>query len=127
MASWAGTAQVDSPPVPRSRPRTRPRTQAASKRSARSRPFGGVVWIVVLAVLLAGVVAVNVAVLQLNVRLDELGRERVQLRADTNRLSSQLSSASANARIESDARTKLGLVRADPELTFHVQLVPPQR
>ena len=49
------------------------------------RPFGGVVWIVVLAVLLAGIVAVNVAVLQLNVRLDELGRERVQLRADTNR------------------------------------------
>ena len=127
MASWAGTAQVDSPPVPRSRPRTRPRTQAASKRSARSRPFGGVVWIVVLAVLLAGVVAVNVAVLQLNVRLDELGRERVQLQGETNRLSSQLSSASANARIESQARAKLGLVRADPELTFHIQLAPPTK
>ena len=49
----------------------------------RRAPFGGVVWIVVLAVFLAGVVAVNVAVLQLNVRLDGLGRERVQLRADT--------------------------------------------
>jgi cell division protein FtsL len=127
MASWAGAAQVDSPPVPRSRPRTRPRTQAAPKRSARSRPFGGVVWIVVLAVLLAGVVAVNVAVLQLNVRLDELGRERVQLQGETNRLSSQLSSASANARIESRARAKLGLVRADPELTFHIQLAPPTK
>ena len=57
-----------------------------------------------LAVLLAGVVAVNVAVLQLNVRLDELGRERVQLQGETKRLSSQLSSASANARIESQAR-----------------------
>ncbi len=125
MASWAGTARVDSPPVPR--PRTRPRTQAAPRRSARSRPFGGVVWIVVLAVLLAGVVAVNVAVLQLNVRLDELGRERVQLQGETKRLSSQLSSASANARIESQARTKLGLVRADPELTFHVQLAPPTK
>jgi cell division protein FtsL len=68
-----------------------------------------------------------VAVLQLNVRLDELGRERVQLRADTNRLSSQLSSASANARIESEARAKLGLERADPELTFHVQLAPPKQ
>ena len=97
------------------------------KRRARSRPFGGVVWIVVLAVLLAGVVAVNVAVLQLNVRLDELGRERIQLQGETNRLSSQLSSASANARIESQARTKLGLVRADPELTFHVQLAPPTK
>jgi cell division protein FtsL len=123
MASWAGTARVETPQV--AQPRRRPAARSAA--IAKARPFGGVVWIVVLAVLLAGIVAVNVAVLQLNLRLDELGRERVQLRADTNRLSSQLSSASANARIESQARVKLGLVRADPELTFHVQLVPPQR
>jgi cell division protein FtsL len=48
------------------------------------------------------------------------------LRADTKRLSSQLSSASANARVESQARAKLGLVRADPALTSHVQLPPPR-
>ena len=125
MASWAGTARVESPPVARPRRRVRPRT--APKRWARARPFGGIVWIVVLAVLLAGVVAVNVAVLQLNVRLDELGRERIQLQGETKRLSSQLSSASANARIESQARAKLGLVRADPELTFHLQLAPPTK
>jgi len=112
----AGTARVEAGRV------ERPRRRAA----ARTRPFGGVVWIVVVAALLAGVVAINVAVLQLNVRLDQLGRERVQLRADTNRLSSQLSSASANARIEADARTKLGLVQADPALTSHVQLPPPR-
>jgi cell division protein FtsL len=123
MASWAGAERVETPRVARPRKRQAARTAVRAK----VRPFGGVVWIVVLAVLLAGIVAVNVAVLQLNVRLDELGRERVQLRADTNRLSSQLSSASANAQIESEARTKLGLVRADPELTFHVQLAPPQR
>jgi cell division protein FtsL len=123
MASWAGAERVESPRI--ARPRKRPAARTAVR--AKVRPFGGVVWIVVLAVLLAGIVAVNVAVLQLNVRLDELGRERVQLRADTKRLSSQLSSASANARIESEARAKLGLVRADPELTFHVQLAPPQR
>ena len=123
MASWAGAERVEAPRI--ARPRKRPVTRTAVR--AKVRPFGGVVWIVVLALLLAGIVAVNVAVLQLNVRLDELGRERVQLRADTNRLSSQLSSASANARIESEARLKLGLVRADPELTFHVQLAPSQR
>lgn len=123
MASWAGTARVESPPV--ARPRTRPATRTAARRRTRTRPFGGVIWIVVLAVLLAGVVAVNVAVLQLNVRLDELGRERVELQGETKRLSSQLSSASANARIESEARARLGLVRADPELTYHVQLAPP--
>jgi len=122
MASWAGTARVESPPVARAR--RRPASRAAAQ---RPRPFGGVVWIVVLAALLAGVVAVNVAVLQLNVRLDELGRERVQLRAETKRLSSQLSSASANARIESQAKAKLGLVPADPALTAHVQLAPQGR
>jgi cell division protein FtsL len=123
MASGAGTAHAETPQV--ARPRRLPGTRSAVR--AKVRPFGGVVWIVVLAVLLAGIVAVNVAVLQLNVRLDELGRERIQLRADTNRLSSQLSSASANARIEAEARTKLGLVPADPELTFHVQLAPARR
>ena len=123
MASWAGTARVETPAV--ARPRRRPSPRAAARRKAR--PFGGVLWIVVAAVLLAGVVAVNVAVLQLNVRLDELGRERIQLQAETKRLRSQLSSASANARIESQARTKLGLVRADPELTFHVDLAPPAK
>ena len=123
MASWAGTARVETPTVTRQRPRTKPKT--APKRGARTRPFGGVVWIVLLAVLLAGVVAVNVAVLQLNVRLDELGRERIELQGETKRLSSQLSSASATARIESRAKSKLGLVQADPELTYHVQLPPP--
>ena len=121
MASWAGTARVETPPVRarrgggRSRAPRRGRARSAASSGSSSSP-----------VLLAGVVAVNVAVLQLNVRLDELGRERVQLRADTNRLSSQLSSASANARIESQARTRLGLVRADPALTEHVQLAPPK-
>jgi cell division protein FtsL len=120
MAS-AGTARVEAPSVPRRRRRP------AARPAPAVRAFGGVVWIVVLAVFLAGVVAVNVAVLQLNVRLDELGRERVQLRAETARLRSQLSSAAAAARIESLARTRLGLVRADPAATSYVQLAARQR
>ena len=111
----AGTARVEAPSVPR-------RRRAAARPAPVARAFGGIVWIVVLAVFLAGVVAVNVAVLQLNVRLDGLARERVQLRADNARLRSQLSSAAAAAGIESQARTRLGLVRADPEATFYVQL-----
>jgi cell division protein FtsL len=116
MAAAAGTARVEAPAVPtrRRRPAVRP--------APATRAFGGVVWIVVLAVFLAGVVAVNVAVLQLNVKLDELGRERVQLRADTARLRSELSSAAAAARIESLARTRLGYDRADPSTTVYVQL-----
>jgi cell division protein FtsL len=112
----AGTARVEAPAV------TRRRRRPAARPAPAARAFGGVVWIVVLAVFLAGVVAVNVAVLQLNVKLDGLGRERVQLRADTQRLRSQLSSAAAAARIESLARTRLGYVRADPSSTTYVQL-----
>ena len=120
MASWAGAARVETPVAP-----TRRRAPSRTAARRRARPFGGVLWIVVAGAVLAGVVAVNVAVLQLNVRLDELGRERIQLQAETKRLSSQLSSASANAQIEAKAKAKLGLVRADPALTFDVQLPPP--
>lgn len=92
------------------RPRPRPRTQA------RARPRllgGGVVWIVLFAALLAGVVAVNVAVLRLNLQFDQVGRERSELRADISRLRSELSSASATARIERLAQKELGLVLVD--------------
>ena len=68
MSTLAQPARVDAPVTKPERRRPR----AASKRRRIDR---GVLWIAGLAVLLAGVVAVNVAVLQLNVRLDELGRE----------------------------------------------------
>ncbi|MBA2332819.1 MAG: cell division protein FtsL [Actinobacteria bacterium] len=119
----AADAHAHAPALPRPRPRRKP----AARPLARPRPFGGVLWIVVLGALLAGVVAVNVAVLQLNVRLDDLGRERIQLRADNARLSSQLSSAAAAARIEAQARKRLGLVPADPSTTAYVQLAPTSR
>ncbi len=110
MASWAGARAT--PPVALPRPR-RPAAKPATRPSAKPRTFGGVLWIVVFGALLAGVVAVNVAVLQLNVELDGLGRERVQLRADNARLSSQISSAGADARIETQARNRLGLAPAE--------------
>ncbi len=121
--SSVATAQADAHALPR----PRPRRKAAARPVARPRAFGGVLWIVVLGALLGGVVAVNVAVLQLNVRLDGLGRERIQLRADNARLSSQLSSAAAAARIEAQARQRLGLVPADANTTAYVQLVPTSR
>jgi cell division protein FtsL len=98
------------------------RVHAAAK---RRRPVGGgVLWIVVLAALLAGVVAVNVLVLQLNVRLDGLSGQRTELRADNAKLRAQLSSAAANARIARDAERQLGLHAADPSTTTYVRLAP---
>jgi cell division protein FtsL len=100
------------------------RPSRASSRS-RGRTWalgGGVIWIVVLAVLLAGVVAVNVAVLRLNLSLDEVGRERTELKTDISRLRSEISSAAATTRIERLARGELGLVEVEPEDTTYIQL-----
>ena len=77
--------------------------RARSARSARRRTWllsGGVLWIALFAVLLAGVVAINVAVLRLNLQLDEAGRERTDLKTDIARLRSEISSAAATNRIE---------------------------
>ena len=78
-------------------------------------------WIVVMAVLLAGVVALNVAVLRLNLQFDELGRERAQLRAEQAELASKLAGRSASARTASLARRE-GYVPADPATTTYLQL-----
>jgi cell division protein FtsL len=76
---------------------------------------GSVVWIAMLAVLLVGVVALNVAVLRLNMQIEKLGQQRLELEAENALLESKVSSTLAPARIEQKARNGLGLVpAADP-------------
>ena len=75
-------------------------------------------------VLLAGVVAVNVAVLRLNMRLDRASRQRVELQADVARLQSDLSTAGASVQIRREARSQLGLTPADPAATTYLRLAP---
>ena len=76
---------------------------------------GGVVWIGLVAVLLAGVVALNVAVLRLNVQLDKTQRERNQLRADNAQLSTDIAARAASGRIIALASSRLGLKPATPD------------
>lgn len=106
----------------RSRARKRARPAARLRDRPRLLLGGGILWIVLFAVLLAGVVAVNVTVLRLNVQLDQAGRQQSQLKADIATLRSQLSSVSASARIETRARKDLGLVPADPDTITYVEL-----
>jgi cell division protein FtsL len=98
-----------------------PRARAASRKRSWALG-GGVVWILILAALLAGVVAVNVAVLRLNLQLDETGRERTELKTDIARLRSDISSAAATTRIERLAEGELGLRKVEPEDTTYIQL-----
>lgn len=72
-----------------------------------------------IAVLLAGVVAVNVFVLQLNMQLDQLGRERAELKVENARLQAQLSGSSASVQVTTTAKAQ-GLVPADPLATEYV-------
>jgi cell division protein FtsL len=95
---------------------------APRRRRRERRVRGGIVWIAFLTVLLTGVVAVNVAVLRVNMRLDELGRERANLRAQNAQLASQLSSSAAPGRIQALARAKLGAEPVGPGDTTYVEL-----
>jgi cell division protein FtsL len=91
-------------------------------RAARGTFTSGVFWIVAIATLLAGVVAINILALRLNVELDGLRRTRADLKAEIATTRAQLSSASSNARIETEAESKLGLVEADPNETTYLRL-----
>src|SRR5258705_12575728 len=114
MAAWAAAATAEQTvALPRSRPR-------AVRRERRV--TGGVFWIGIVATLLAGVVATNVAVLRLNMKLDSLGRQRADLQAQNAQLSSQLSSAASAPRIQKLAAKQLGWVQATPDQTTYFNL-----
>jgi hypothetical protein len=75
-----------------------------------------------MGLLLAGVVALNVAVLRLNLQSDQLAEERARLRAESAELSSKLAVRAASARTSSLARNRLGLEPADPATTTYLDL-----
>jgi len=114
---------VDAAAAPAPARPARSRPAAAPRVRARRRVVSsGVAWIVVFGVLLAGIVAVNVAVLQANIRLDRLGQERANLRSENAVLASQLSAAAAGPRIAGLAARRLGLVQASAEGTTYVEI-----
>lgn len=102
-----------------------PTTRARQPRrhaQAQVRTRGGILWIAVSGILLAGVVFISVAVLQLNLRLDSANSERTQLLAQNAALQSQLSGALQSPRIESQAVKELGLTYEDPSQYGYVNV-----
>jgi len=79
--------------VPRAVPERR-------KRKAQRSVRGGVVWIVAFALLLSGVVALNVAALRQNMQIENLANQRVQLIDQNQELRSQLSHAVSSPNID---------------------------
>jgi cell division protein FtsL len=103
-------------------PAARPRAQARrrSKQGAR----GGILWIAVGGILLAGVVFVNVAVLQLNLRLDSANADRAKLLGDTAALQAEYSRLVSSPRITAAATKQYGLTYQDPTDYGHINLAP---
>jgi cell division protein FtsL len=97
-----------------------PRTPRRAARRARAR--GGILWIAVSGILLAGVVFVNVAVLRLNLALDSATADRVKLRAENAALQSELSSKLRSGAIQAQASKQLGLQYQDPSEYGYVDL-----
>ena len=114
MATWAA-ARAEETVV--AQPRPKPRVVKRERRVT-----GGVLSIAIVAALLAGVVATNVAVLRLNMKLDHLGQERADLRAQNAQLSSQLSSAASAPRIQKLAAKRLGWQQATSDQTTYFKL-----
>jgi hypothetical protein len=128
--SWFAHAEVAEPVT---RPRRRPapiRRPAASVRSRRKptqrRVRGHIVWMTLFAILLFGVVAVNVAVLRARVAVSKLEDERARIAAHDQALASALSRANSAPRIEAAAR-RLDLIQAPAGSMSYVDLTPHSR
>ena len=109
--------------APQPQPKQRPRqAQPRPRPAARPRPriAGGVVWIVLVAVLLAGIVAVNVAALRLNLEAQQLDERKERLRGENAAAATELSGLTAATRIEQVARDDLGLV--EPAQVTYVRI-----
>jgi cell division protein FtsL len=123
---WFAQAEVAEPTRAPARRRAveRPRAPVRSRaRKAHRRVRTPIVWMTLFAALLAGVVAVNVAVLRAHVAVTQLDEQRAHLQAQNQALASQLSAASSAPRIVSAAR-RLGLVQAPAVGTTYLDLAP---
>jgi len=124
---WFAHVEVAEPvPAPRRRPARRSAQRPArSVRSRRGltqrRVRGHIVWMILFALLLAGVVALNVAVLRAHVAVSRLDDERARLEARNQALASELSAANSAPRIEAAAR-RLGLIQASAGNTSYLDL-----
>ncbi|HEY3543607.1 MAG TPA: hypothetical protein VGK79_13805 [Gaiellaceae bacterium] len=117
MAAVDWFAQDVAAPAPVRRPRPRAVPRARPQRRVR----GGILWIAAFAVVLAGVVALNVAVLRTNMQVSRLDKAQLELQAQNQALASQVSSAASAQRIEQAAH-KLGYVPAPATDTSYLDL-----
>jgi hypothetical protein len=128
---WFAQAEVAEPLPAKRRPARRPpqrpaRSVRSRRRLTQRRVRGHIVWMILFALLLSGVVAVNVAVLRAHVAVSRLDDQRARLEARNQALASRLSAADSAPRIEAAAR-RLGLVQASAGNTSYLDLTAGRR
>jgi cell division protein FtsL len=111
--------------------RSRPASKQAAPRAVprrRVRPrrmtAGGAVWVVVLAALLGGIVALNVAALRDSIEVNRLQAHAQQVQDENRLLRNQVTNLSSPTSIGVAAQ-RLGMVPADPNTTKYVRLHRP--
>ena len=127
-ADWFAQAAVAEPapaaPKRRSRAAQRPAAPVRSRRrNPRRRVRAPILWMSLFAALLAGVVAVNVAVLRAHVAVTQLDEQRAKLQAQNQMLASDLSAVTSAPRIEAAAR-RMGMVQAPGGDLSYLDLAP---
>lgn len=125
---WFAHAEVAEPaprtrrPAKRQEPRARPAVSVRSRRKPTHRRVRAhIVWMILFALLLFGVVAVNVAVLRAHVAISQLDQERQQAEARNQALASELSARNSAPRIERWARRN-GYIQASAGNTSYLDL-----
>jgi hypothetical protein len=103
------------PEAPRAVPRTRRRTRP------RRITLGGAAWVVLLAVLLGGIVALNVEALRDSIQVNKL-QARAQQLANENRLARNRVTSLASPVAIGIAAQKLGMHPADPTAADYLTL-----
>jgi len=110
----------------RRQPRRAPAAPRSKARQSKRRAFRvrlSLVWMVVFALLLVGIVAVNIAVLRANVSVNDLDAQIAQHQQAISTLKSQYARDTAAPRVEAAAR-RAGLVLAPGLGARYLDLVP---
>ena len=102
---------------------SRPRRARASGRSSRSRLSPAFVWIIVLATLFAGIVALNVAALRSTIAASKLEAETSAIKQQNADLASQVAGMSGYFRIATEAK-RLGMVPSSPGRKAFIEFTP---
>ncbi len=112
-----------APAAPRpAKPRTA-RTALARPRSGRSPVTPGVIWVLLLATLFGGIVALNVGALRSSIAASELDGEAAALRSQNADLEALIAGRSGYGRISQLAQG-LGMVPATPSTRDYLRLHP---